>query len=324
VVSRDINRIYLYNQEVVEESFSFTLNIRDKVLDGYSYKFVVLDTQKSIALAQKDLSIDRVGDSSSVIKISKIDTIPSRAIALLDRIVDIYITQQNSIKLPISTISDELQKRSKSIKELELKLETFKRDTNYISDSILVEDRVKEIDRAKNRLLNINIELELIDTLQKRLKHTKKYTSLLLAGIYTNNKILEESIEDLQKSIIKINTLLADYTLEYPDVVRLNRYIINLKKTIITITKNIKKSYQKEKKLLEEHIYKIENIISKIPQNSRVYTTLKEEISSHKELYNYLLKEQLKSDIREKKRGIKVYIIDRGFYTLARRDSLLR
>ncbi len=314
VVSRDINRTYLYNQEVVEKSFAFTLHTKDKTLDSDSYKFIVLDTQKSIALAQKELSVDRVGWYSSVIRVSKRDTIASRAIELVDTIVDIYITQQNLIDpSDKSTISKELERSSKSIEALELRLEEFRRDTNYMTNSLLVENRVKELDRLKERLLNLNIELELINNLQQRLKSTKKYTSLLLAGIYSNNKILVESIEDLQKSIIKINTLLADYTVEYPDVVRLNRYIINLKKTIITITKNIKKSYQKEKKLVEEHINKIESIISKIPQNSRVYTNLKEELSSKRELYNYLLKEQLKNIIREKQSSMRVYIIDRGY-----------
>ena len=318
---------YIFTTIAIEAPFENLENILDTQTEIIKSQSIITKALQELNISTTKLSsiqqrvfVERV-KNSSILKISISKHATPQAKNILNSLVNIYISSYNqknkqSQLAPLKLIDTKLQKVDKHIEELALKLEKFRKDTYY---------EVTSTNSLQKRLLEINIELDMLTRLSKGLHSSKKIEKLLVGGIYMSknreNKILEESITQLQQSIMQMKILLADYTKEYPEVIKLNRKILQLKGVTLAIIKNSKKSYNQEKKRLEAYIKNQRALLEKMPYNERVVSSLQEQLSINRKLYNSLLEKKLNRAIKGKK-STQAYIIDQAIESSYIEDNL--
>ncbi len=324
----------MYTTVAIETPFKNLENILDTQIEIIKSQAIITEalqelniSSKKIAYIQQAVFVKRV-KKSSILKIYISKQATPQAKNILNSIATVYTTHYNQestkSQLVLSNIIDnKLEIVEQSIKELALRLEKFREENHYIVTTTVAKNKVSTLDTLHKRLLKITIELDILKRLSKQLHTNKNIDKLLVSGIYSSkereNKILEESIRQLQQSIIQMKILLGDYTKEYPEVIKLKRKILELKSITLTIIKNNQKSYHQEKRLLKEYIKKERVFIEKIPSSDRVVSSLKEQLYSKRKLYNTLLEKKLNLTLKQTKSS-RAYIVDKateGSYDLS-------
>ncbi len=317
---------YIYTTIGIETPSGNLENILDTQTEIIKSQAIITKALQELNISSTKLSsiqqrvfVERV-KHSSILKISISKQATPQAKNILNSIANIYTTHYNqestNSQLVLSnTIDNRLQTLKQSINDLALRLEKFREENHYIVTTTVAQKRVNTLEILNKRLLKITIELDILKRVSRQLQTNKNIERLLVAGLYSSkereNKILEESIRQLQQSIIQMKILLGDYTKEYPEVIKLKRKILELKKITLTIIKNNQKSYKQEKRLLQEYIKKERVFIEKIPSSDRVVTSFKEQLYSKRKLYNTLLEKKLNLTLKQTKSS-RAYIVDKN------------
>ena len=96
---------------------------------------------------------------------------------------------------------------------------------------------------------------------------------------------------------MKKKVLRESYTELHPEVRKLRKTIVQLKKVIVTTIKNLNKSIKERKALLEKSIDKEQKLLNKLPADERMFGQLQRKFVVNEKVYSYLLEKRLETEI---------------------------
>ncbi len=320
------NKIYSFGEQAASEHYAFTLTPKkDKVLGNDNYRFVVLDKESTVASAQGGVSVSLAGKFSSILAINYSDNVPLRAQEFANALADAYIAQSvykktREASKTLSFIDVQLKQISENLRNSEIKLENFKKETSTISLDAKAQSVMEMLGDAERRLAMISIEVGLLNTLYTQVKTGKNLETLSVSGLTggggsgSGAEALTGMITDLQQAVMKVKILRADYTEQYPEVLKLRRQIKQMKKIIIDMIGNIKKNFDEHKKLLEASITDQKKLMEKLPEDERVYGGLQRKFVVNEKIYSYLLEKQAGTAIAKASTVSKNRVLDSALY----------
>lgn len=290
-----------YGKEIVTAHFHLNV-IKSKAAEDAQYRFTVIAPEKVAAFAQEGLSVAQTSKRSSILRISYEDNVALRARGFTNALAAAYIQQSIEKKTKEATrkltfIDKQLKYITENLKSSAIKLEEFKKTSNTVSLSSKAESIIRQMSEYETKLAEISIEKEMLDTLYKQVKSGKNLESIAMVGIDKQKSALPDMIKELQNAIIKKKILREDYTEMYPEVAKLRKTIVQLKKVIIATIKNLKKSIKEKQTLIEKSIAQQQKLLNKLPADERMFGQLQRKFAVNEKIYSYLLEKRSETAI---------------------------
>ncbi len=320
------DRLVNYGDKIETKKFAFILKVKkDHNLTNKSYKFKVLDHEKTLSEAQKNIQARMIGKNSNIIKISKSDNVPLRAQEFANALCEAYISRSifkktREASQTLSFIDKELKKINDNLNNSAVKLENFKKDFKTVNMDVKAQYIMERLGKSESKLTALNIQIGIINSLYEQVKSGRNLERLSASGLYnslssqTGGQGLTDMIKSFRALVMKSKTLQINYTQAHPELVKLKREIKEMKSIIIEMIKNAKSNFIARKKYLKESIAKQQKLIEQLPENERIFAGLKRKFMVNEKIYSFLLEKQAASAIAKASTVSKNSILDRALY----------
>ncbi len=301
------NKKWSYSQEVKYGEWiknnHFEIKI-DKIKKPLYKKYLFVDVfSKYLADdVRSRLKVSFVSSNAGVMVVSFEDNIPSRAQKYVNEVAKVYLKQSIEYKTKEATkklnfINKQLAFIKKNLQSSAKSLEDFKRNTNSINLSAKANMTIERSAKLETQLEDLLLKKQVVATLYKQVKNGIGLENISIVGIGEDTNSLMGMVKQLQNAIIQKRMLLQDFTPAYPEVVKVNSKIRELKKSIIFSIRNILKMLVEKEKLIRKSIAQEKKLILKLPQNERILTNLKRKYLVNEKIYSYLLEKRSEVEI---------------------------
>ena len=308
------NKVLFYGREISTEHFHVNI-IKLGSLEDNTYTFVVYDPKDKGSIAQENVRVSQKEKYSPILTISYEDNVPARAQEFANALAESYIqqnieTKTQEAKQRLSFIDNQLKLITENLKGSAIKLEEFKKTSNTVNLSSKAESIIRQMSEHEGKLAEIEIQEEMLITLYEQVKAGKNLESITIVGLSMEQAALSQMIQKLQDSIIKKKILREDYTEMYPEVRKLRKTIVQLKKVIVSTIKNFTTSIKERKLLLEKSIDKQQKQLNKLPADERMFGQLQRKFVVNEKIYSYLLEKRSETAIVKASTVSKNRIVD--------------
>lgn len=232
-------------------------------------------------------------EKSNVVKISLQDELPSRAIAVIDKLIELYnkntVMEKNRVgNSTLNFIEGRLNVITNELFQVEKKLENYKR-RNEVPTSIQ--------ESAGLLLDKVNTTQSEIATLDMQISLLEQYASFVDSIGYeyipVSNSIMGESITSLFSQyndlITKREQLLADATTSNPTITGLERQIVEFKDLMTQSMPLQIRELVRQKEQLNKQLAPVEKRMISIPTNERELIEIGREKQVKENLFIFLL-----------------------------------
>ena len=303
-----------YDKEIVTKHFHLNI-VKTKEAKNAQYRFMVMDPADMGSYVQGGISVNQMTQYSTILEISYSDNIALRAQEAANALSEAYIEQSIDKKTKEATrklafIDKQLKKITENLKGSAVKLEEFKRTSNTVDLSAKAESIIRHMSEYETKLAEIIIQEEMLSSLYKQVKTGKDLESITVSGSEMGNSTLSPTIQKLQTAIMKKKVLRESYTELHPEVRKLRKTIVQLKKVIVSTIKNLNTSIKERKSLLEKSIAKKQKLLNKLPADERMFGQLQRKFVVNEKVYSYLLEKRLETEIIKASAVSKNRIID--------------
>ena len=308
------DKTHAYNKEIITKYFHLNI-VKTKEPQEAQYRFMIMDPEKMGSYVQGGISVNQVSKYSTILQISYSDNIALRAQEASNALSRAYISQSIEKKTKEATrklafIDKQLKNITENLKGSAVKLEEFKRTSNTVDLSAKAENIIRHMSEYETKLAEITIQEEMLSSLYTQVKAGADLESITISGLEMGTATLSPVVQKLQEAIMKKKVLREGYTELHPEVRKLRKTIIQLKKVIVTTIKNLNKSIKERKYLLEKSIAKEQKLLNKLPADERMFGQLQRKFVVNEKVYSYLLEKRLETEIIKASTVSKNRIID--------------
>ncbi len=296
-----LDKEFRYNEAIKNRFFEITVK-KVAPTTFKKYLFVASNPKKIADKLRKRLTVKPITPKAAIILIEFEDNVALRAKEYVNALAKAYLDQSIERKtkeatLKLQFIDKQLKEITKNLRSSEDKLSEFKKESNLISLSSKAQAVLQRVSQLETQLQQLLLQKKAVQLLYKQIQQGYGIENLSIVGLGANSQTLAYLLEQLQNAIIKKRMLLQDYTSAHPEVIKVTKSIIQLKRLIF---KNIKSTleilHQKEIYLRKE-IAKANNIIESLPENEKILTNLKRKFLVNEKIYSYLLEKRNESSI---------------------------
>lgn len=340
-----------YNQGFVDMT-DFPFNQTDKELETYSR---LLKTNKLLGKVVEDIGDDSLAvkdlhdnlmiailPGTNLIKITLKHTEPELAKTIVDSLINKFIINNRKLKISATSntrsyVSEQLDKVSRELRELELELKEFKEEKGIV---ILAEvgrklqDRLIELEKD---LASMEVEINSNKVGIKYLKEQlpEHEDRVLASQTVARNPLVAELKSQLFEQEIKLTTLSSIYTEQHPEIIKLKlekkaiedrlvKLIGNIVTSSVYSDNPIHKELTKDLINLESELLalearrdavqseadKLRQKMKKLPEQELKYSRLERRLQVTEKLYTMLLTRYQELNISEAMEVSDIKIVD--------------
>ncbi|MCD8268490.1 MAG: tyrosine protein kinase [Parabacteroides sp.] len=299
--------------EIELEGGRFTLSYANDVVKPLSMDIEVSPAGWAAETLSDDLLFDKYSKNANVVEISYTDYEKKRGLDVLQKLIDIYNNQEDSVKRyegekSITFLNERIQSVMNDLSNIEMRIEHYKKQNKMTDIEYDVQFYVEQVKELQTKIIELEAQMRVIDLLDTYIKDPQNRYNLIpsllsisdgekASPISTYNEILLERAKLLQSS--KGNNPLIDQVNKQVDQLRESVFlsIANAKKGVKLTLDDLK---GKEKLLMDK--------MGSIPSVEREYVNYKRQQEIYQTVYLILLqkREDLALSIGEKKERARV------------------
>jgi capsular exopolysaccharide synthesis family protein len=281
--------------------FEFKITQRSQFNSG-EYFFTINDTQTLVeGLVMPNLDVKKVGEYTSLVKITFQDNIPKRAQLFTNALANAYIqqsiaynTEEASKKL--NFIDQQLQDVKKELQASAIEVENFKQTHNTMDISAETTASIDKLSNYDQQLAQVEIEEDQAERISNVLKKGD-FSALSIAPLGLSDPLIGNLMLTLSETERKKKALLVEYTDKHPDVVQLNSQIEKLKKEIVSNLSSLHQGIANRKQSIQKVINRNEGFFQTLPETERQYVEKTRTFTVNEKIYMYLLEKQSEASI---------------------------
>lgn len=245
---------------------------------------------------KKNLKVESISKTSSVVAISISDPVAKRAEDFLNTMIQIYNADAAEDKNFISEntskfISNRLALITQELEGVEQNVEHFKK-SNKLTD---IESEAKIFIEGSNeydkKSVETEIQLNIISSLLDFLKKSNN-SDLLPSNMIPDNTGTLSLINSYNQLVLDRNRILKSATIENPSVVKLDQQIISLKKNVESSLDRMLSTLKIQNQDIKNQEGTMNTKIAKIPVQERQFKVIARQQKVKEELYLYLLQKR--------------------------------
>ena len=245
---------------------------------------------------RKELKVESISKTSSVVTISITDAVVAKSEAFLDNMIQIYNEDAAADKNFISEntskfIANRLALITQELDGVEQDVESFKK-SNKLTD---IESEARLFIEGSNEYDKKGVETEIqLNVVSSMLDFMKKSTNadLLPSNIIAGQGDTSGLISSYNQLVLDRNRILKSATAANPSVVKLDQQIASLKTTVAASLMRLQSSLSIQKRDLSSNEGMLNAKIGKIPVQERQFRVIARQQKVKEELYLYLLQKR--------------------------------
>jgi capsular exopolysaccharide synthesis family protein len=312
------SHIFKYNKNISTKYFNIRVNKLsnfdepiDIVING-DHRFIYEN------IIKKNLEVSQLEMDIPFIKIEYKDNIQERATKYIESLTTTLIResiknkseQNNKI---LSFINQELDKMKKRLKMSEKELERYRVSNKAVRPTEQARVFISELSNIDISISENQLRESLVGSLMKFIKGNYNLDSIAPSLMELNDNPTLELIGVLQKSELKRDELLEEFTIKHPLVKAEESKINIVRGKIISNIKNLKKHLTAKKRNLRRLKNSYENRLKRLPTKERKLVNIKRDYEVSSKMYNFLLEKQAENEIARVATLSNYKIIDKAF-----------
>jgi len=309
---------FKYNKKI--ENKFFTLKVEkysnfskpiDIILNGdnrYIYNYIIKD----------NLNITQMSEKVPYIYVYYQDRVASRAVSYVASLTKSFIDdslsdnnkQSNHI---LKFIKNELKQIKKELNQSEKKLENYRIVNKAVQPSLQASTFIKKLSDIDFSISENRLKVQIINNLVNFIKRYKTFDAISPSLTELGDNETLKLIELFNKSELKRDELLVEYTPKHPKIKKINRQMGMLRDKIISNIKTLQREILKKDTNLKNRKKSYEDKLETLPIKERKIINIKRNYEVSSKVYNFLLEKQTENKILKIANMSKYKIIEKAY-----------
>ena len=256
-----------------------------------------------VALSMKGgINVRLINPMGGIIEIAMIDEIPSRAIDIINKLLEAYNTaglrDKNIVGYKtLNFINDRIDTVSRQLDEVESKLDIYKRDnqiTDIDDDAKKYSDETSQFDQQEAQKEG---DLQILESLGNYIRNTKNFTDIIPSDRGLTEPTLATLINQYNDAVLNYQNQTKISTDKDPVISREKNNIIEIKGNILKNIESIKQGYNEELRNIQSQRNNYSGLLASVPEKEKELVNLKRQSSVKEQLYTYLLQKKEETEL---------------------------
>ena len=279
------------------------------------YKVVFSNPIEKVKKLEKTIQVNLPDEKAMLMDISLIGSLPEKSEAILNEVTKQYnLDGQRDKNLQALNTQEFIDKRleviTKDLSGVENKKEDFQNRNRIVDLQAQAELALQNTSENTKALLQQQAQLDLMNSLSSE---AAKGNNQLMPSNLGLNPSLEQTISQYNSLIISRNKTLKQATNENPAIIEMNREIASLKEVIRDNIREQKQTVQTGISQLQNQIKTSNNVIEKVPGQSKVYRGIERQQNLKEQLFLFLLQKREENAINLSVEVPKAKIVNPAF-----------
>ncbi|MGE4513927.1 MAG: GumC family protein [Chryseobacterium sp.] len=258
------------------------------------YKIIFWNPIEKVKKLEKTIQVDIPDDKALLMDISLVGTIPIKSETILNELTRQYnLDGQKDKNLQAENTQKFIDKRleviTKDLSGVENQKENFQNQNRIVDLQAQAELALQNTSDNTKALLQQQAQLDLLNSLTSE---AAKGNNQLMPSNLGLNPSLEQSIAQYNQMLISRNKTLKQATNENPAVIEMNREIASLKDIIRDNIREQKDAVKATISQLQNQINTSNNLIEKVPGQSKIYRGIERQQNLKEQLFLFLLQKR--------------------------------
>ncbi|SIR12278.1 GumC family protein [Chryseobacterium sp. RU33C] len=261
---------------------------------GSKYKIIFWSPIERVKKLEKTIQINIPDEKAMLMDISLIGSLPEKSEAILNEVTRQYnLDGQRDKNLQAQNTQEFIDKRleviTKDLSGVENQKEDFQNRNRIVDLQAQAELALQNTSENTKALLQQQAQLDLLNSLSGE---ASKGNNQLMPSNLGLNPSLEQTISQYNSLIISRNKTLKQATNENPAIIEMNKEIASLKEVIRDNIREQKQTVQTGISQLQSQIKTSNNVIEKVPGQSKVYRGIERQQNLKEQLFLFLLQKR--------------------------------
>lgn len=295
------NQVHKYGEKISTTWFTITIE-KIKELDKSEYSFNFVNDSSLYDIYASGLSISQTSEFASVLELSFEDSVALRAKEILNAIAKAYmdqgIEQKTTVaELTLGFIDSQLDSINSSLKTSETSLESYKSTNEVMNISGQANLASSKIAEYEAQLLELQTEIDILNNLKHFIDKNENLSGMTVGMINFADSTLSSLVTKLQTLTQTRNDMLVDFTELHPEVQKLTKNILSMRRMIKSALKSSLGQLYQRKTSLNKMIKKYNTSLENLPTQEKELTRLSRHFNVNEKIYEYLLQKRAETAI---------------------------
>ena len=295
------SEVYDYDTEIETPYFSGILTKKSPFNQPI---YLVLNGNKRNIyqnIISSKLSVQQIDKGANLLKVSFQDTIPERADAYVNALINTYMKdslyKKDKTNNRILTFLDiQLNNIKSKLEDAENKLEKYK-SQNSVEPTIKVKDSFDKLSAIDLDLSALELKEKLAKNLMTFVQNNRNLDAIGPTLLEFKDEATIKFINTLEELQQQEEELSIEFTDQYPKLKSVKKRIKRIKRKILLNIKNLKSTLVSKRKNLESQKIKYEKLLKELPKDEKKLVSFQRDYEVNSKMYTYLLEKKAENEL---------------------------
>lgn len=275
---------------------------RGALTEQKSYFVELMSMQSKTQRILSDLKISSSNKLSSIIELKYVDKHPQLAEQILNEIISAYnvaaVAEKNVLaKSTLQFIEERLNAVGGQLNEIERRVQQYKANVGAVDISTQGKLYLENVSNNDQRLSEINLQLSVINALEKDISESSKNTGAHTVMLNTTDPIFSQMLSSLNTAELEREKLKKTVAENNPILVAVSDQIIKIKENIYRNIIDQRKNLEAAKKNILETNTTYTALLQTIPSKERELLEISRDQQIKSGIYSFLLQKREESEL---------------------------
>ncbi len=309
---------YSYSQLIKNKNFSFKVLHNGDRFDKYFIRINGDSRDIYENIIKNRLSVSRIGQKSSLIKVSFRDTIQSRAKEYVNALMKAFINENmieksKENKNMLISINKQLQDIKSSLSGAESRIEDYRIKENIIKPKEQSSALINKLSKIDFELTQAQLKYDLVTELYNQIEQSRNIDSISMSLSELGDQKISILFNTLQQAELKESELKIDFKSSFPELKKVRMKIANIKRKIRASVRTLMDTIGSKVAGLKVAKSEIQQELKRLPSQESKLTNFNRKYSVDSKMYNYLLQLKAQKTIAQSAILSDLKIVDKAF-----------